>query len=92
MGYDVEIVATAGNATKLLGEYQPDVVILDLGLPDQDGQEWLKSARSHSEIPIIVVSARNDTEEVVKLLIMALMTISKNLLICLSLLLELKDS
>ncbi|WP_325176488.1 response regulator [Francisella tularensis] len=86
------MVATAGNATKLLGEYQPDVVILDLGLPDQDGQEWLKSARSHSEIPIIVVSARNDTEEVVKLLIMALMTISKNLLICLSLLLELKDS
>ncbi|AUP76041.1 hypothetical protein CYL81_09315 [Francisella tularensis] len=68
MGYDVEIVATAGNATKLLGEYQPDVVILDLGLPDQDGQEWLKSARSHSEIPIIVVSARNDTEEVVKAL------------------------
>lgn len=68
LGYDVEIVATAGNATKLLGEYQPDVVILDLGLPDQDGQEWLKSARSHSEIPIIVVSARNDTEEVVKAL------------------------
>ncbi|AJI72648.1 hypothetical protein FTDG_01272 [Francisella tularensis subsp. novicida GA99-3548] len=68
LGYDVEIVATAGNATKLLGEYQPDVVILDLGLPDQDGQEWLKSARSHSEIPIIVVSARNDTDEVVKAL------------------------
>ncbi|MDE5033887.1 response regulator, partial [Francisella tularensis subsp. holarctica] len=52
------MVATAGNATKLVGEYQPDVVILDLGLPDQDGQEWLKSARSHSEIPRIVFSAR----------------------------------
>lgn len=68
LGYDVEIVATAGNATKLLGEYHPDVVILDLGLPDQDGQEWLKSTRRHNEIPIIVVSARNDTEEVVKAL------------------------
>ncbi|MDE4965700.1 response regulator transcription factor, partial [Francisella tularensis] len=64
----VEIVATAGNATKHLGENQPDVVILDRGLPDQDGQEGLKSARSHSEIPIIVVSALNDTEEVVKAL------------------------
>ena len=33
LDYDVEIVATEGNATKLLGEYHPDAVILDLELP-----------------------------------------------------------
>ncbi|WP_149217340.1 response regulator transcription factor [Francisella orientalis] len=42
--------------------------MLDLGLPDQNGQDWLKAVRVSSDVPIIVVSARNDTEEVVKAL------------------------
>ncbi|MEY8766121.1 MULTISPECIES: response regulator transcription factor [Francisella] len=68
LGYDVESASTASIATSLLGQYHPDVVILDLGLPDQDGQDWLKAVRVSSDVPIIVVSARNDTEEVVKAL------------------------
>lgn len=68
LGYDVESAPTASIATSLLGQYHPDVVILDLGLPDQDGQDWLKVVRISSDVPIIVVSARNDTEEVVKAL------------------------
>ncbi|QEO59970.1 response regulator transcription factor [Francisella marina] len=68
LGYDVESASTASIATSLLGQYHPDVVILDLGLPDQDGQDWLKAVRVSNDVPIIVVSARNDTEEVVKAL------------------------
>lgn len=68
LGYDVESVAKAADATKILNDYTPDLIILDLGLPDQDGQDWLKMTRSHTNLPIIVVSARSDTEEVVKAL------------------------
>ncbi|API87628.1 response regulator transcription factor [Francisella uliginis] len=68
LGYDIESATTAGEASKLLNSYIPNVIILDLGLPDQDGQEWLRSMRVHNSTPVIVVSARNDTEEVVKAL------------------------
>ncbi len=54
LGYDVESAPTASIATSLLGQYHPDVVILDLGLPDQDGQDWLKAVRVSSDVPIIL--------------------------------------
>ena len=45
--------------------YRPDVMLLDLGLPDMDGVEIIKKIRSWSNMPIIVVSARSeDTDKV----------------------------
>ena len=43
--------------------HNPDVVILDLGLPDKDGIEVIKKVRTFSGVPIIVVSARTDNED-----------------------------
>ena len=46
--------------------YRPDVMLLDLGLPDMDGIEIIKKIRSWSNLPIIVVSARGeDADKVV---------------------------
>jgi len=47
---------------------QPDVVILDLGLPDMDGQEFLARLREWSEVPVIVLSVRSSEMEKVRLL------------------------
>ena len=48
---------------KLMTANQPDVVLLDLGLPDMDGTEVLKEIRSFSEVPVIVVTARGQENE-----------------------------
>ncbi|WP_235826809.1 response regulator transcription factor [Facilibium subflavum] len=56
------------HASNLLKQYQPDLVILDLGLPDMDGQNWLISLRAYFQTPVIILSARFETEEVVKAL------------------------
>ena len=47
---------------------QPDIVLLDLGLPDMDGVEVIKKIRSWSEMPIIIVSARSDDRDKVEAL------------------------
>ncbi len=39
---------------------RPDIVLLDLGLPDMDGLEVIETIRSWSQVPIIVISARNE--------------------------------
>ena len=62
---------TAGNAAsamKLLLSSQPDMILLDLGLPDMDGEEILKKVREWSEMPIIIVSARDQEKEKAALL------------------------
>lgn len=48
--------------------YNPDIMLLDLGLPDMDGLEVIKKVRSWSNIPIIVVSARSEDQDKVKAL------------------------
>ena len=56
-------VVTAGDAAAALtaiATEKPDVVILDLGLPDQSGFEVIAKTRQHSTVPIIVLSARSD--------------------------------
>lgn len=61
----------AQNGTGALLEvvsYNPDVVILDLGLPDMDGVDIIKKIRSWSSIPIIVVSARSEDQDKVEAL------------------------
>lgn len=52
----------------ILVEQQVDLVILDLGLPDMDGQEVIKALRKWSQIPIIVLSVRSSEEEKVQAL------------------------
>ncbi|HIU86352.1 TPA: response regulator transcription factor [Candidatus Spyradomonas excrementavium] len=57
---------TASNATEGIlkfTSYNPDVLILDLGLPDSDGIHVIKKIRGFSNTPIIVVSARTDNED-----------------------------
>jgi DNA-binding response OmpR family regulator len=49
-------------------DWQPDIVILDLGLPDLDGSDVLKMLRAVSAVPVIVATARDDEAEVVALL------------------------
>lgn len=63
--YQVILAGTCALAQTLFLSHQPDVVILDLGLPDRDGMEFLEFVRRDSLTPIIVLSARsNDTDKV----------------------------
>ena len=67
-GYQVSEAATGteGLAQAALG--QPDLVILDLGLPDRDGQEVLVELREWSTVPVLVLSVRADEREKVRAL------------------------
>lgn len=58
-GYDVEAASTAKDALAAIEERTPDLVILDLGLPDMDGLEVCDRVRQRWDVPIIVLSARN---------------------------------
>lgn len=61
--------ATTGKAgLMLLTSHHPDVILLDLGLPDMDGIEVLKEIRSFSHVPVIVVTARGQETEKVQTL------------------------
>ena len=67
-GYRI-IQADCGNeAISLAGSYNPELIILDLGLPDMDGLEVLKKIRETSSVPIVIVSARGCEDEKVKAL------------------------
>jgi two-component system KDP operon response regulator KdpE len=57
-GYDVEIAGTARDALKAASDHRPDLIVLDLGLPDIEGTEVCRRIRSDSPAPIIVLSAR----------------------------------
>ena len=62
-GYRVEEAATGGEGRNLLLRVNPDVVLLDLGLPDGDGLDLAREIRGWSRVPIIVVSARGKEED-----------------------------
>ena len=57
--YDAMIARTGREAVTIITSHCPDVILLDLGLPDMDGENILKFVREWSTCPIIVVSARN---------------------------------
>ena len=67
-GYQVIPAGTCAMAKTLFISYCPDLVILDLGLPDMDGMTFLKEVRKNSLTPIIVLSARtNERDKVLAL-------------------------
>ena len=62
-GYHVEEAEDAKNGMRLLTQYNPDLVLLDLGLPDRDGKEIVAEIRGWSSVPIVVLSARDRERE-----------------------------
>ena len=67
-GYDTIIVNTGEEALTMISSHCPDLIVLDLGLPDMDGLEVLRSVRKWSSLPIGVVSARNHERDKVEAL------------------------
>ena len=67
-GHVVRPVGQAGEALKILTEERPDLVILDLGLPDIDGTDALRMMRSVSDVPVIVATARRSEADIISLL------------------------
>ncbi|MBE6108252.1 MAG: response regulator transcription factor [Erysipelotrichaceae bacterium] len=66
--YQYQQVKTGSGALMLALSYRPDVVLLDLGLPDMDGVQIIQKIRQWSNMPIIVVSARSDDKDKVEAL------------------------
>jgi two-component system KDP operon response regulator KdpE len=62
-GYDVEIALTGADALASASRRPPDVVVLDLGLPDLDGLEVLEGLRGWTTVPVLVLSARDEQSE-----------------------------
>ncbi|MFJ6495098.1 response regulator transcription factor [Streptomyces virginiae] len=66
--YDVDCAQDGGTALAAVAACRPDVVLLDLGLPDMDGIEVIKQLRGWSQVPVLVVSARHGSEEKIQAL------------------------
>ena len=62
-GYDVLMAGTGAMANTMISSHCPDLIILDLGLPDMDGMTILRSVREWSKVPILVVSARSHEQD-----------------------------
>jgi two-component system KDP operon response regulator KdpE len=67
-GYEVIHAAAGREALRLIANSAPDIIVLDLGLPDMDGKEVLAEARKFTSAPIVVLSARDrETEKIAAL-------------------------
>src|ERR1700721_1554629 len=66
--YDVSVAATGAQALEEAAAHPPDLVILDLGLPDMDGVEVIGGLRGWTAVPIIVLSGRGDSSDKVEAL------------------------
>ncbi|OKK03887.1 Fis family transcriptional regulator [Streptomyces sp. CB03234] len=66
--YEVDAAPDGATALRLAAAAPPDVVLLDLGLPDMDGIDVIKGLRGWSRVPIVVVSARSTSDEKVEAL------------------------
>ena len=67
-GYEVEMASAGSAALKLAAAHAPDLIVLDLGLPDLDGTEVCRRIRETSKVPIIVLSARGGEADKVRAL------------------------
>ena len=67
-GYEVDVVGTGGEALALVASRTPDVIVLDLGLPDLEGTEVCRRIRATSAVPIVVLSARGSDDDKVEAL------------------------
>ncbi|MBE6940299.1 MAG: response regulator transcription factor [Ruminococcaceae bacterium] len=67
-GYDSLVARSGEEAITMVTSHCPDLVLLDLGLPDKDGMEVLKSIRQWSSLPVVIVSARSHEREKVEAL------------------------
>jgi DNA-binding response OmpR family regulator len=67
-GHAVEAAGAGLPALSSVVDNRPDVVVLDLGLPDVDGADVLSMLRAVSDVPVIVATARDDESEIVRLL------------------------
>ncbi|MET0820209.1 MAG: response regulator transcription factor [Aeromicrobium sp.] len=67
-GYDVETAGDGRSALQVVDERMPDAVILDLGLPDLDGVAVLKRLRTFTQVPVVVLSARHESDDKVEAL------------------------
>jgi two-component system, OmpR family, KDP operon response regulator KdpE len=62
-GYDVDVVSTGLEAVSAVSDEAPDLIVLDLGLPDLEGAEVCRRIRKVSKVPIIILSARSGEAE-----------------------------
>ena len=67
-GYQVLIAQRCQQGILMLTSHMPDLVVLDLGLPDMDGEEFIRVVRRNSMVPIIVLSARSEEHDKVSAL------------------------
>lgn len=66
--YEVDSASDGATALRLAATRHPDVIVLDLGLPDMDGVEVIKGLRGWTRVPILVLSARQTSDEKVEAL------------------------
>ncbi len=62
-GYSVTVAGTGREALDLFERERPDLIILDLGLPDMDGTEVCRQVRARSDVPVLVLSARGGEKD-----------------------------
>src|SRR5207248_8772497 len=62
-GYDVDVVGTGADALKIARTQPPDLVVLDLGLPDMEGTDVCRRLRADSAVPIVVLSGRGSESD-----------------------------
>ena len=67
-GYEVLTAPDGAAGLRVAARHHPDVVVLDLGLPDLDGVEVVGALRARSAVPIVVLSARTDSSDKVRAL------------------------
>ena len=67
-GYDVLLASNAAEGLALAATRSPDLVILDIGLPDREGHEVLAELRQWSQVPVLMLSVRDSESEKVKAL------------------------
>lgn len=67
-GFDVEEATTGREGINQMAKYRPDLVLVDLGLPDLDGKEVIRALREWTKVPIIVLTVREQEQEKIEAL------------------------